>query len=119
MPRDPLSETFIALANPTRRAILGRLARGESTVMELARPFDLTLPGVSKHLKVLQRAGLVSQRRHAQERPCRLELTPLRAAEKWMDQYREMWTQRMERLDAYLRHAQRRGDRTERSRRGA
>ncbi|MGC2288417.1 MAG: metalloregulator ArsR/SmtB family transcription factor [Thermoplasmata archaeon] len=116
--RDPLSETFTALANPTRRAILARLARGETTVNDLARPFDLSLPGVSKHLRVLQRAGLISQRRHAQERPCKLEAVPLRDAEEWMQQYRQFWTRRMDRLDTYLRDAQKKKRKDDRNQRG-
>lgn len=100
---DPLSVTFAALADPTRRAILARLARGEATVTELAAPFDMSLPGISKHLKVLQRAGLIEQGRHAQWRPCRLQPEPLRNVAKWIGQYRRHWEQSFERLDAYLR----------------
>jgi len=99
---DPLSATFAALADPTRRAILRRLADGEATVGELAAPFDLTLPAVSKHLKVLQRAGLVEQGRQAQWRPCRLRPEPLRDVVTWMAQYREFLGQSYERLDEYL-----------------
>lgn len=105
---DELSLTFAALADPTRRAILARLAQGEATVNELAAPFNLSLPGVSKHLKVLQHAGLISQGRRAQWRPCRLEPTRLKEAADWIDTYRHIWDQRFNRLDEYLRDLQRR-----------
>src|SRR6266436_235261 len=100
---DELSTTFAALADPTRRAILVRLANGEATVTELAAPFDLSLPAVSKHLKVLQRAGLVEQGRQAQWRPCRLKPEALRDVADWVGQYRRHWEQSFERLDDYLR----------------
>jgi DNA-binding transcriptional ArsR family regulator len=100
---DPLSTTFAALADPTRRAMLARLATGEATVGELAAPFDLSLPAISKHLKVLQKAGLVEQGRHAQWRPCRLSPEPLRDVADWVGQYRRHWEDSFERLDAYLR----------------
>jgi DNA-binding transcriptional ArsR family regulator len=103
---DPLSTTFAALADPTRRAILGRLATGEATVTELAAPFDLSLPAISKHLKVLQRAGLVEQGRHAQWRPCRLKPERLRDVADWVSQYRRHWEASFERLDDYLRELQ-------------
>ncbi len=106
MASDHLSTTFAALADPTRRAILARLAQGEATVNELAEPFSLSLPAVSKHLKVLQRAGLVSQGRKAQWRPCRLETAPLHEAAKWMEDYRRFWDERYDRLDAYLHDLQ-------------
>jgi DNA-binding transcriptional ArsR family regulator len=106
MESDPLSVTFAALADPTRRAILARLALGEATVTELAAPFDMSLPGISKHLKVLQRAGLVEQGRQAQWRPCRLAPEPLRNVADWVGQYRRHWEQSFERLDAYLRDLQ-------------
>src|SRR5438132_4379706 len=96
---DQLDATFMALADPTRRAILARLADGEATVNELAAPFDLSLPGVSKHLKVLQRAGLITQGRRAQWRPCRLEAAPLRAVDEWVERYRHFWEESFERLD--------------------
>ena len=99
---DPLSVTFAALADPTRRAMLARLAEGEATVNELAAPFELSLPAVSKHLKVLQRAGLVEQSRRAQWRPCRLEPAPLREATHWVDRYLCIWEERYTRLDDYL-----------------
>ena len=103
MTMDPLSVTFSALADPTRRAILARLAEGEATVTELAAPFDMSLPGVSKHLKVLRDAGLVVQGRDAQWRPCRLEPERLRDVNAWLEQYRQLWEARFERLDAFLR----------------
>jgi DNA-binding transcriptional ArsR family regulator len=106
MQPDPLSTTFAALADPTRRAILARLAVGEATVGELAKPFDMSLPGVSKHLKVLQRAGLVVQGRDAQWRPCQLRPEPLRDVSAWVDQYRRMWEGRLDRMDALLRELQ-------------
>src|SRR6186713_836504 len=100
---DPLSTTFAALADPTRRAILARLAQGEATVTELAAPFDLSLPAVSKHLKVLQRAGLIEQGRQAQWRPCRLKAEPLRDVAAWIGEYKRHWEDSFERLDDYLR----------------
>jgi DNA-binding transcriptional ArsR family regulator len=103
MPPDSLSTTFAALADPTRRAILGRLISGEASVTELAEPFDMSLPAVTKHLKVLQRAGLISQGREAQWRPCRLEAHAMREAAQWMEPYRRQWEQRLDRLDDYLR----------------
>src|SRR5437870_2841539 len=105
---DRLSETFAALADPTRRAILARLAEGEATVNELAEPFDLKLPTVSKHLKVLQRAGLVSQGRKAQWRPCRLETAPLQEIAEWVERYRRIWDERFGQLDEYLTQLQQR-----------
>ena len=106
MQPDTLSQTFAALADPTRRAILARLALGEATVTELAQPFQMSLPGVSKHLKVLQHAGLVVQGRDAQWRPCRLEPEPLRDIAGWLEQYRRIWEERLDRLDAFLRELQ-------------
>src|SRR5881394_1113196 len=94
--------TFAALADPTRRAILARLAQGEAPVTELAKPFDLSLPGISKHLKVLQRAGLVIQGRNAQWRPCRLEVGRLREASEWVGEYRRFWDESFQRLDVVL-----------------
>jgi DNA-binding transcriptional ArsR family regulator len=99
---DQLSVTFAALADPTRRAILARVAQGEATVMELAEPFQLKLPTVSKHLKVLREAGLVSQSRQAQWRPCRLEAAPLKDVADWVERYRENWEEHMGQLDDYL-----------------
>jgi len=106
MPADRLSSTFAALADPTRRAILARLALGETSVAELAAPFDISPPAVSKHLKVLQRAGLISQGRQAQWRPCKLEAAPLQEAADFMEQYRKHWEQSLDRLDAYLQQLQ-------------
>src|SRR5689334_1770739 len=100
---DPLSSTFAALADPTRRAILARLAEGDATVKTLAEPFDLTQPAVSKHLRVLERAGLIEQGRQAQWRPRRLRAEPLRDVAGWVDQYRRHWEERLNRLDDYLR----------------
>jgi DNA-binding transcriptional ArsR family regulator len=107
MPADSLSTTFAALADPTRRAILGRLISGEASVTELAEPFDMSLPAVTKHLKVLQRAGLITQSREAQWRPCRLEARALRAAAEWMEPYRQQWERRLDRLDDYLKETNR------------
>jgi len=106
MSADPLSTTFAALADPTRRAILAQLASGESSVTELAEPFAMSLPAVSKHLKVLERAGLIARGRAAQWRPSRLEAAPLRDAAGWLEAYRRHWEQSFDRLDAYLREAQ-------------
>lgn len=103
---DSLTLTFGALADPTRRAILARLAQGEATVNQLAEPFDLKLPTVSKHLKVLQRAGLVTQGRKAQWRPCRIEPAPLKELSDWVERYRRLWDIRYEQLDAYLTELQ-------------
>lgn len=103
MAPDPLSTTFAALADPTRRAILARLSLGETSVSELAEPFEMSLPAVSKHLKVLERAGLIARGREAQWRPCRIEAAPLRDVADWVDRYRRFWEQRLDRLDAYLR----------------
>src|SRR5215472_12908018 len=102
MAADQLSVTFAALADPTRRAILARLANGEASVTELAKPFDLSLPGISKHLKVLQRAGLITQGRNAQWRPCRLEVDRLREASEWVGEYRRFWDESFQRLDDVL-----------------
>lgn len=107
---DPLSATFAALADPTRRAILSRLATGEATVNQLAEPFRMSLPAVSKHLKVLERAGLVTQSREAQWRPRRLEAAPLKDVADWVEQYRAIWEDRLDRLDDYLKRLQTDGD---------
>jgi DNA-binding transcriptional ArsR family regulator len=104
---DPLSTTFSALADPTRRAILARLAQGDATVSEIAKPFSMSLPGVSKHLKVLQRAGLVVQGRDAQWRPCHLDPTGLGEVSRWVEQYRALWEGRLDRMEAYLRELER------------
>ena len=103
MPSDRLSATFSALADPTRRAILARLALGEASVGELAEPFDMSLPAVSKHLKVLERAGLIARGREAQWRPARLEAEPLKDAADWIESYRRFWEQSLDRLGDYLR----------------
>ncbi|OLC19031.1 MAG: transcriptional regulator [Chloroflexi bacterium 13_1_40CM_68_21] len=107
MSPDQLSLTFGALADPTRRAILARLASGEASVTELAKPFDMSLPAVSKHLKVLENAGLISRGRDAQWRPARLEADRLREASKWMERYRIFWEQSLDRLGEHLRELQR------------
>ena len=103
---DPLSETFAALANGTRRAILARLADGAATVNELAEPFDMTLPAISRHLKVLERAGLIERGQHAQYRPCSLNPAPLEAVSKWTERYRPIWEARFDQMDDYLRRLQ-------------
>jgi len=102
MPTDRLSSTLSALADPTRRAILARLAQGEATVGELAQPFAMSLPAISKHLKVLERAGLITRGRAAQWRPCRLQPAPLEEVAAWVEHYREFWEQTLDRLEAYL-----------------
>lgn len=106
---DPLSAKFAALADPTRRAILARLASGEASVTELAQPFDMSMPAVSKHLKVLERAGLIARGREAQWRPCRIEAGPLKDISDWVEHYRIIWEQRFDRLDAYLRELKDKG----------
>jgi DNA-binding transcriptional ArsR family regulator len=103
---DRLSETFAALANSTRRAILARLAHGEANVNELAEPFDMTLPAISKHIKVLERAGLVARGQRAQYRPCTLDATPLEEISTWTEQYRPVWEARFERMDDYIKQLQ-------------
>ena len=100
---DRLSTTFAALADPTRRAILARLALGETSVLKLAEPFKMSLPAVSKHLKVLERAGLITRTRDAQMRPCRIEARALKEADDWLEEYRRLWEERLDRLDDYLR----------------
>src|ERR1700757_1722383 len=107
---DHLSSTFGALADPTRRAILARLARGELSVKELAEPFPITAPAMTKHLKVLERAGLIGRSRDAQRRPCRLQSAPLREVAEWVEQYRRCWEQSMNRLDEYLGQLQEKAD---------
>ena len=106
MPTDPLSATFSALADPTRRAILARLALGETSVTDLAAPFDMSMPAVSKHLKVLERAGLITRGREAQWRPCRIDVEALRPVDDWLARYRKLWEERFDRLDDYLRELQ-------------
>ena len=102
MPSDPLSTTFAALADPTRRAILSRLALGETSVMELAEPFDMSLPAISKHLKVLEHAGLISRSREAQWRPCRIAPVSLKEVDGWLGNFRRFWDESFHRLDGYL-----------------
>ncbi len=106
MSAERLDVLFMALADPTRRAILKRLAGGEATVTELAKPFDMTLPAITKHLKVLERAGLISRAKEAQWRPCRLEPQPLQEVARWVDEYRRYWEESMDRLEDYLASVQ-------------
>jgi DNA-binding transcriptional ArsR family regulator len=106
MTTDRLSSTFAALSDPTRRAILARLALGETSVSKLAEPFAMSLPAVSKHLKVLERAGLITRGRDAQMRPCKIEVNALKEADDWLEEYRRLWEQRLDRLDDYLRTLQ-------------
>jgi DNA-binding transcriptional ArsR family regulator len=106
MNADHLSATFAALADPTRRAILARLAGGECSVTELAKPFDMSMPAVSKHLRVLERAGLIARRRDAQWRRCRIEARPLKEVAEWAERYRHIWERRLDRLEAYLEELQ-------------
>ena len=103
MTQDSLSTTFSALADPTRRAILARLASGETSVTELSEPFEMSMPAISKHLKVLEHAGLIARGREAQWRPCRLEAGPLKDVAHWVEHYRQFWEQSFDRLDEYLR----------------
>jgi DNA-binding transcriptional ArsR family regulator len=104
---DPLTATFSALADPTRRAILARLATGEASVTELAEPFEISLPAISRHLKVLEHAGLISRTREAQWRPCRIEAAPLQEVAGWVERYRRLWQSEFDRMDAYLTELQR------------
>jgi DNA-binding transcriptional ArsR family regulator len=106
MPTDHLSDKFAALADPTRRAVLARLALGETSVTELAEPFAMSMPAVSKHLKVLERAGLIARGRAAQWRPCRIELRALKDVDDWLEEYRRLWEQRLDRLEDYLHELQ-------------
>ena len=106
MAADALSKVFAALADPTRRSILARLSEGEASVQELAKPFDMSLPAISKHLKVLEKSGLIERRREAQWRHCRLEAKPLEEAVDWMEKYHKLWEERLDRLDEYLREIQ-------------
>jgi DNA-binding transcriptional ArsR family regulator len=110
MPQDSLSITFAALADPTRRAILARLAAGEAPVTELGKPFAMSLPAISKHLKVLEHAGLIARGRNAQWRPCRLAAEPLKDAAEWLEEYRRFWEESFDRLDDYLRELQKKED---------
>ena len=104
MPADQLNATFAALADPTRRAILARLLSGERSVTELAEPFNISMPAVSKHLRVLERAGLIARRKEAQWRRCRIDAGPLKEVANWTERYRHMWEERLDRLDQYLQH---------------
>jgi len=110
-PADALSQTLSALADPTRRAILARLSQGEATVNDLAKPFDISLPAISRHLKVLESAGLISRGRDAQWRPCRLETAPLRELDGWLGKYRKFWEGSFDRMDAYLKQITQKADR--------
>jgi DNA-binding transcriptional ArsR family regulator len=114
MTTDRLSSTFAALADPTRRAILARLALGETSVLKLAEPFDMSLPAVSKHLKVLERAGLITRTRDAQMRPCRIDVRALKEADGWLEEYRRLWDERLDRLGSYLKTLQAREKKRER-----
>ena len=118
MTDDQLSSTFAALADPTRRAILARLAGGEAAVTELAEPFDMSLPAVSKHLKVLERAGLIARSRDAQWRPCHLEPAPLKEVADWLGHYRKFWEESFDRLDEYLRELKKKEQKEKRHGRG-
>ncbi|HYR27591.1 MAG TPA: metalloregulator ArsR/SmtB family transcription factor [Thermoanaerobaculia bacterium] len=115
MATDHLSVTFAALADPTRRAILARLSKGEASVTELAEPFDMSLPAISRHLKVLEHAGLIARGRDAQWRPCRLQAQPLEQASDWIEQYRRYWEQSLDRLGDYLQELQKKEKKHERS----
>ena len=115
--QDPLSTTFAALADPTRRAILARLSLGETSVSELGEPFAITKPAITKHLKVLERAGLISRGREAQWRPCRLEAAPLKDATAWMEEFRRFWEESFDKLEVYLREVQAKAVREKKARR--
>ncbi len=116
---DSLSNTFAALADPTRRAILARLASGETSVTELCRPFEMSMPAISKHLKVLERAGLITRGREAQWRPCRIEAAPLRDVAGWVEQYRQFWEQSFDRLELHLQEIQAAGGEAADKKKGA
>jgi DNA-binding transcriptional ArsR family regulator len=118
MTTDTLSTTFAALADPTRRAILARLVTGEHSVTELAEPFDMSLPAISKHLRVLERAGLIARGREAQRRPCRLEAAPLKAVAEWTERYRALWEQRLDSLETYLQELKAKEKKDARKQRG-
>lgn len=117
MPADPLSITFAALADPTRRAILARLSSGQCSVSELAEPFDMSLPAISKHLKVLERAGLIARTREAQWRPCQLNAGRLKEVADWIEQYRRFWEESFDRLDEYLRELKKKEKKNDRKQR--
>ena len=114
IPPDPLSTTLSALADPTRRAILARLAKGEATVNEIAKPFDISLPAVSRHLKVLEAAGLITRGREAQWRPCRLETKALKNVDDWLSRYRRFWSESFDKMDTYVAELKKREKRDER-----
>ncbi len=114
MPTDQLSSTFSALADPTRRAMLARLSTGEVSVQELAKPFDMSLPAITKHLKVLERSGLIARSRNAQWRPCHLKAAPLKEASAWMEDYRKFWEESFDRLDDYLKELQKKEKKNDR-----
>src|SRR5499425_1853937 len=116
MATDPLTDTFAAIADPTRRAILLRLSAGEASVTELAKPFDMSMPAISKHLKVLERAGLIRRGREAQWRPCRLEAGPLQEIAGWIEHYRRFWEENFDRLDDYLQQLKKPGGRNKETR---
>jgi DNA-binding transcriptional ArsR family regulator len=116
MPADQLSATFAALADPTRRAILSQLALGEASVSKLAEPFEMSLPAISKHLKVLERAGLITRGREAQWRPCRLEVKALQGVDDWLEDYRRLWDERFDRLELYLAELQAKERKADRNR---
>jgi DNA-binding transcriptional ArsR family regulator len=118
MPADQLSTTFAALADPTRRAILTRLVSGQCSVTELAEPFDMSMPAVSKHLRVLERAGLIARGREAQWRPCRIEAGPLKHVADWTENYRHLWEARLDRLDGYLQELKKKEKKHGRKQRG-
>jgi DNA-binding transcriptional ArsR family regulator len=114
MPTDQLSRTFSALADPTRRAMLARLSQGDASVQELAKPFDMSLPAITKHLKVLERSGLIVRSRDAQWRPCHLKADPLKEANLWMEHYRRFWEESFDRLDDYLKELQKKEKKNDR-----
>jgi DNA-binding transcriptional ArsR family regulator len=114
MPTDQLSETFQALADPTRRALMARLTEGEASVQELARPFKMSLPAISKHLKVLEKSGLIARRSQAQQRLCKLQTQPIKDAVDWLEHHRQVWEDRLDRLEEYLREIQKKGRNNER-----
>jgi len=118
MSADRLSATFAALADPTRRAILARLSTGELSVKELAEPFNMSMPGISKHLKVLEHAGLIARGREAQWRPCRIQAAPIKEATEWMEQYRIFWEERFDRLEEYLQTVQKKRSRKQSKEKG-
>lgn len=113
MPVDQLSETFQALADPTRRALMARLTEGEASVQELAKPFKMSLPAISKHLKVLEKSGLIIRRSQAQQRLCKLQTQPIKDAVDWLERHRKLWEDRLDRLEDYLQEIQKKGEKDE------